>query len=272
MGEKLRNREKRVKYFTRSVAILATKVIFRCFDTTLTDLIQRELLNRIQKYGTQVIEDMVNVVGDWVNYLIQDKSAYGLFMEQVFILGADVEYLPVRRSQLIHYKDHYLTLVRELGGTFREVFADVCMLYLLQIESISYIKLFEPELNRVEDDEDSGEHKREMFYLRMYVCLRACGMKFPPEAKELRLLQEEMKLDDEPENRLVPLSVISQLESYAKECYESFGKNSFPELDELQKSFRNVSSSSMDYRVFRKDIEDYRKLLIEKWKAKSEPI
>ncbi|MBQ9412413.1 MAG: hypothetical protein IJU29_04855 [Oscillospiraceae bacterium] len=263
VGEKCRNRRKRVEYFSKSAAILISKIIFRCYDQMLVNQISDELRVEILNNTSMMAVEMVAEAEKWILRLCEDEKTYDHFKDQVFLSGFSVGYLPSKMNMLTPYLDHYLQLVREVGVMFREVFADVCMLYMLKIDSHTYFSLFRKELN------ESDSHSRELFYLRIFVSLRACG-KSMPNTEPLHALQREMDRMDglESENRLIPLSIIRQLELYAKECYQSFGQPDCQELKELRKAFLNASSPDMDYGLFRKNIEDYRKLLLDKWNCK----
>lgn len=158
-------------------------------------------------------------------------------------------------------------LLGDLGTLFREIYADISMLYLLPIGAREYIESHEEELQ-------SGANPRyEQTAIRIYVSLtaidkeidRAC-VRDERLAEELEKIQDCFERELEDRDRLLPISSVYYLKQYGECCYCRMKALILEEnRARIRELFKNVGSAQMEYTKFLKCIDEYRLTLLERY-------
>lgn len=263
IGEKNRCRKERTMFYFQAVAVLIAKVIYRSYDPNTIKTIFGDLyvdFGLSKKRNT--IQNMQELVLSKLNELLPD-------------IGAASN----NKSMDFCSLNQFSCLLEDVSILFREVYADICMLFILpQSETQEHIKNLFTELVNGE----SNDHRRryEQFAIRIYVSLKALkrdtalgdarSLLYPEDvADKLYAELEKLRLagSEESTTRLIPFSTIKRLQKYADACVESLranlkeGKNS-KDLERIRSMFLEVASPELDYENFLQYISTYREKIL----------
>lgn len=289
IGEYHRKREERITYYSKAVSILMSKLLFNDFSKNRIDAINKQLIKLIKNDkpvdGKYTIRHMQTIVEDWIENWCSNLNCYSNFVRQLLFdipnnekinISCDVDEI------YYYYSNHFSILLEDLGRLFKEIYSDICMLFLLPITSEEYIEQFASELvgepleYPYDDvvDEKMGSELYEIFAIRIYVCLKATERHLPNKSKsklayfnaicdKIKDIDLKIKSDDESDS-YIPLGSVYQLIKYATECYKSLKDRLFDD-SELEYLRDNVleNKEDIDYDKIVAFINDYRKELLD---------
>ena len=252
VGEKTRCREERIKYYFQAIAVLFAKVLLNTYDEKIVKKIFFDLFDSFCLSGeSNTIQNMRKLVLNRLKKILQDFG-------ESFSQSRCMAFYPI---------DQFCCLLEDVSILFREIYADICMLYILpQSETQEYIKNLFMELVY---GETNDHHRRyEQFAIRIYVSLKALHREnalndarslLYPEGVSSKLYAELSKLclagSEESTTRLIPFSTINSLQQYADVCVESLhssfdeGNNS-EDLESVRAMFNEITSPELDYEKF----------------------
>ena len=280
VGEACRSRLERRDYFCKAAARLAVHIFFEHTNTGVIEEIDERLkqsLPRIKMTIKELIESVSNLL-----IVNMSKSAArqelmlnalrrhsNLIAKNPIYSEEEFPFYTLNWEPDFEELDRFETLLNDLGTLFREIYADIAMLYLLPVGTKEYITSHEEELR-------FGANPRyEQTAIRIYVSLTVCDKDFSQVCVQDNQLKEELeRLQDcferelEDRDRLLPISSIYYLKQYGKFCYEKMktliGKD---DKEWLQKNYKNVSSAQTDYTMFLQCIDDYRQTLLDDYQC-----
>lgn len=262
VGERCRDREERRKKYVQSVACLMARVMFQ-YEESYVEVIQHALLEKTENMQAPRMRDMQRQVLEWVSELWTDGTAMSRFADEVRRSGNEEVDLEKKlrgafnEENLAKFED----LLGDIGNLFREVYADLCMLHILEISSKTYVGSMIEELNKNREE----DRRYEAIAIRVYAALAGTGKEIPSQfiKKESPGLYREMErfrdLGSRKENfkGMFPLCTVLFLTLYAKKCYEHLcnlkGK------ERIKETFSNAIDKKMDYKSFLDNIDWYRK-------------
>lgn len=282
IGEHHRNRDSRITYYSKAVSILMSKLLFNDFSHSRITAINEQLSERLHAEKTQDgkcrIRQMQTVVEQWIEGLCSDQEEYCAFIHRLLeAISANERIKIIGDIDTIHYlySKYFSHLLEQIGRLFKEIYADICMLFLLPIASEEYLKQFSDELNNenadypLDDIDDASFRSQlyEIYSIRMYVSLVASNNYLPCYTESdpnyykricdnLHEIDKAIHLEDEIDS-YIPTGVIIQLLQYAKDCYSSFQKSGSSPLFDMV--FEN---NNIDYNKLLKYIDDHRKILL----------
>lgn len=217
---------------------------------------------------------MSSAVSEWLNGLQNSKKIQFRFINRV-LRAAESGKCPS-----INIKDFYQiqqkrvdceNYLYDLGNLYREVYADICMLYLLPIREAEYAESLIADLNT--NSEDDRNLPYEWFAIRIYVSLKASERRIPFRAirdlsetmyRKIKEIAQLIESETESFNQELPVTSICYLLSYMKGCFQSL--KALPEAgtkSKIEKMFRNVVSERMNYVEFLTVIDEYRRKILE---------
>lgn len=265
VGENCRGREGRRKKYVQAVACLIAKEVFQ-YKTSYIEAIQEGLLKKTDDMKSPCVRDMRERVLEWIAELWGNEATMSHFVEVVRRNGNEEEGLEekirgaFREERLVAFEE----LLVDIGDLFREVYADICMLHILEISSEDYVGSMIEELNKNQEE----DRRYEAIAVRVYAALDGVGKAIPSvfikeRSEELyRQIERFRGLNQETAGKerfegVFPRASVWFLDLYAKKCYKSLcnleGK------DKIRKMFSNATAVKMDYKSFMGDIDWYRK-------------
>lgn len=271
VGETHRNRESRASYFIKAIAVLMAKVFFSSYAACIIETIAKELEELLDLQSRTSAQKIRDFVKKWALNLFKEKN-YNKFVRKVLLLNSGREKVKfetspakIRDIRLLKFGN----LLQDLYTLFREIYADICMLYFLPLETTSYVN------SLVDDLVLNGDNPYEQFAIRIYISLAVSRRSIPEKTyfassdaashlyEEIKKIQSELVQDEEPE-RLFPISSIRYLIEYAQECYKSLdsslaGKSS---LEDIKNMFNGVVHE-MNYDKLLEPISTYRMKVID---------
>ncbi len=275
VGEKHRMRGERRKKYVQAATALMVAQIFEDPYPAFIEFIQDQLMEateRLEKFDMRLMQSTVE---EWLYNLCSDKVKFDEFVRELLLKNS---HLPRLNVEKIHLDQETVVrfswLLNDLSILFRETYADICMLYLLSIDSTEYIQSLLSDLTA--GNRPDEERRYEQFAIRIYVCLTAAGRVIPYEdirQRDPRLHEEIDKIragldnGNEDLKRLFPLTSIRFLQLYVKKCYNSLSQHptGSRQLTDIRSMFANVASPDMVYTEFITIIDDYRKKILESY-------
>lgn len=296
IGERHRNREKRLYYYTTAVSILISKILFEDYSHRRITAIKKLLSKRIDKYDTienkNMMCQMQKNVEDWIEEWFDDDKNYYEFIRKLFknlppSSDENAKFVVETTGDIYriynNYSKYFIPLLYQIGWLFKEIYADICMLFLLSInDSKEYIKQFASELDGEYDVDDFSNTNTPMLFgtllyeayiIRIYVSLKATGNSLPTYSNRdpayyRRICEMLYKIDNyiDDDNEIdsyIPLGVVIQLLNYAKECYTSLKSDASGDLTyEYIKNNTLGENPNFDYERVLKFIEKHREDLL----------
>lgn len=275
VGESFRRRLPRTDYFAKAAAALLAKLVFASYDPWLIEEIVKLFKGLFaEEHINNRAREMQITINGWSHDFFTQES-YSKFVRAVLLAkdrqGGDLQF----ESDLAKLKEVHMPEFRKLLETlctlFREVYADICMLYLLPLKTETHIR------NLLEGLAGGSPADYEAFAARIYVALTVLGRQdqIPQYLKdvdqanwqqlrgEIEKVSTGMKQSDEGTDRLLPLSSIRFLLQYARECADSLrtALDGSADVGEIQRMF-NAIADGLDYDTLLDAINEYRKRVI----------
>lgn len=267
VGEVYRNRTDRMKKYIQATAALMSRIFFGDLHPALVRAIQGELREEMKDLDEPNIKDMVKKVMEWVRGISEKQDKYVEFVKRV--LSKNVGSAPLKLNvantfitgeKILQFK----ALLEDLSILFREIYADICMLYLLPISSEEYVASLMKDLL---SEKDEKKRRYEQVAIRIYVGLKSARRRIPLNyiqensedlGKEIQEIDARIWNQREMKKRLIPITSIWSLFCYAKHCYKQLCREPQLGREEIREMYCNVISPEMDYKKFTLDINSYR--------------
>lgn len=272
VGEMPRNREFRTECFVKAASVLMAKVVFDNYNPALIRGIEQQFHSIISTRPGGNARMIQQLISEWSKNPYTEES-YSTFVLDTLLQNNDAESVPHFVMDLTTIRDIEMPKFRDLLDSlctlFREIYADICMLYLLPLDTEFYIRSQILELGADERD------PYEMFAIRIYVALVASGKEIPEEmqrdeekwprlATEIEKIRTGLQQPEEGKDRLFPFSSIQFLIRYAEQCYRSLygtlGQGN--DCDRIKKMFL-TTSNGMDYSALLETINAFRIKMVE---------
>ncbi len=284
VGENHRNRKLRRDCYIRAAAILMADLIFNTEHEGLTEQINKSLKEHFYNLEMQpeTISDVEEEVQIWIDRLLYDatsekycnlirntlKNTVPGMERKKLEFSADFVNLQERNVR------YFAEVLPKLTTLFREVFADICMVCLLNLDADVYLdSLYKGVLEKPDSVEFTA--------VRIFTTLSAVKKRIPERLNRSndevgeqfsfsvqRLKAGRSNWDTISKTYRFPINCVKQLQIYSDKCaadIEDLLKDD--EVKEmvvkLQKMYSNVVSTNMDYSLLREFIDDYRKRILQ---------
>lgn len=230
-----------------------------------------EATNGLEKFS---IKMMRIAISDWLDTLLKSEKDYFDFLRR--ILKVEEPHDPYKLNmhdfnQIRQNRISYENYLDDLGILYREVYADICMLFLLPIKESEYVESLLTDLNTKTEDVEKFPY--EAFAIRIYVSLKSSNRNIPfktilcqskPLYDKIKELNDLIDAKDESYFQQIPIVSIYYLLTYMMECFrtlETLWKDD--DIKDIKKMFENVTSERMSYEKFIEVIDSYRKKILE---------
>lgn len=277
VGENHRNREQRRECYIGAVAELIADLIFETERKSFIEQIRQRLESYISGFpdeDTWTISIFEEEVQTWIDdflYSADLPSEYSSLIRDVLrsesseccskpvLLRADFDHLRMRN---INYFAQILPVFTRL---FREIFADICMVSLLDLDADAYMDAFY-------DDICGSPTSAEFYAVRVFTTLTAVGKPIPGRRKTSntsaedqffsalkRLSRQDSRRDMESGTYHFPLGCVYELQVYSNGCAEKIKEllNS-EDVKQLRRMYQNVINPNMDHHELQQFIKGYR--------------
>lgn len=273
VGEKHRKRGYRTKCYAHAVATLMAAEVFDSHHPAVIATIEKDLgkvLQKLKEHDNKcVMLHMKEKINEWLDDLLQVDKKYSNFFRNVLRASKGNEaslHLKLKGRLYENRKNDFKNLLEDLSVLFREIYADICMLYLLPLDAKVYVKSFLPELTPNKNDAKRVQY--EHFAIRICVSLMATKHQIPNSSGEdgellyraLTRIHRYVKNKSWNEGSLGLVSSTDSLLEYARECYLSLETSlqGSKQAKKIRKMFNNAASLDLNYDQFLNDINGYR--------------
>lgn len=273
VGEVYRNRADRKNRYVQASSALMARAFFGDEYYVFSKAIQTNLKEYMGKSNEVNIAEMMNRVMEWVNLVHKDYTEFLKIIQSILQENSGKPPLRLNPSSTFITADRirkFEELLSDLSILFREIYADICMLYLLPVNSEDYAISLIQDLH---SERQTQARRYEQVAIRIYVGLKASECAVPWEFlqkhdeklyKEMDKIDEHISKQKRMKNRLIPITSILYLLRYAEGCHKKLCEKQQVGLDEIRKMYNNMISSEMDYAQFIQDINRYRTAILEK--------
>ena len=281
VGESHRNRPLRRKCYIHASAILIANLVFKTKNKIFIGRVHKKLTEYVISCSTTLhtISDFEATVQQWVDDLLYDDTSakYCSLIRDVLEKTASdrkcqrLEICADFTELIERNKILFAEVLPKLTMLFREVFADICMMYLLNLDANTY-------LNALYDGVVENPDSIEFTAVRVFTTLSAVGKYIPEQINRFdnelsnrffcsiqRLTANDPNLDIDSEIYQIPIGCVRQLQKYSDKCAADIRAllEDDDEIEEmvgkLQKMYLNVMSTDMNYALLWEFINDYRK-------------
>ncbi len=281
VGESLRNRKKRKKYYAEAMAALLIERVYGTNNKNLKNYFEQQFRAFLGHEKNLTIREMREIIV----YNTTDKICVANSMENLLRdLFLQDDFNPEAIANLDFIDDENIKLSfnysfvdesYDVDTLFREVFADICMLFILNIEPSKYIESLLQEISEHPDKENNSEI---CFAIRMYATLTAMnqeieytGNVYTSEWQSINSHIQHMKeeIDNKEVGRYpldIPTGTIWALSKYAKGCYCRIKKVDCSELDDIREMYNTLDIETFKYQNVLMEIEKYREEILQEYK------
>lgn len=234
IGEKHRYRKERLENYAKTSAIFFCKLILNTYNSNAISTVSNELLqifgNKLQNKEKTRIDDMQSIVNRWAYNIIREKhvAEFSDLIRRIISDNKSGIAISFNRSAYIaNYNTYFQPLLKNITMLFREVYADICMLYFLPITSEEYTSLIYEDVK----DEPYGTDIYWLFVIRMYICLKVSkrdlsliakdNANYSQIAQDIMSIQDDLSSNKEKQDSFYPIGVTLQVLQYAEKCYNS---------------------------------------------------
>lgn len=281
VGEAPRHRDMRQHFYAQSVAGVLAQYVFQNYFPALIETVAEELESRFKSNGLGKIEEMKRETLRWLCELLDEPSGeqnYIAFIRSVITKANGTEKLRNLANRMLTKcaAIRYQSMLEAMGSLYREVYADLCMLNLLELEQPYYLKSFLSDL--AVDVGKEKESRLEIQAVRYYICMEAHSGRgdLSGENGQGELWERFQKKnadigaviankEDRPRTFFAPGALCPLLE-YAKACDESLKKcfQGNQNAQKVKEMFRKVTGGQLDYTQLETPINQYRITLLDK--------
>ena len=273
-GEKSRLRGFRQRQYTCAAAVLLARSFFDSIDDTLIRNIERGLTQALAAVDIRCIEDIYNETLLFTEKLAYDNNYYLTHIwecmscaesrDQIRMLSYDERLIEKKSVQ------RYLKDIKIL---FREVYADLCMLRILNLGAAEYVNALIEE--SYSDWAEGTEHFVLQFAIRVYAVLAArkqyckCknvvpksryGSVWKKALKMMKAFHEEIASGVDGINHLpIPTSCIYAVVRYAQACNKELEGLDETLVASTKELYINAEQGIADYAEALKTIGESRK-------------
>ena len=281
VGEYYRNRYIRKSAYIHAVVSLFANSIFYNNDESFLEMLKSIFEDSFKKYESPTIREMHAEFMSVARDIIYKENCIEQILYQYIDFTTSKNQLPstvlLRNDdeiQLLFEKD-FESYVCDIDILFREVFADICMLYILGLDSNEYINSLLYELEMYPEPKNISV---EVFAIRIFVTLTAMGRNIQYNGKYNRVWnninEHILKISEEIESEIngkyqfsIPTNSIFALLEYSKKSFETI-LESLTESDvcEVRKMYTTLLSDDFKYNDILEEIEQFRKDMIQQYK------
>lgn len=279
VGEKYRNRNKRKEAYSQALAAFLIDSVYQSKDECFLEMFKELFLNSLKNKEEPTIREMhSSILISAKDILFKEDSMHALmkryfaFADSKSKIPSHINFLNDDEIQFFFYHA-FECYVEDIDVLFREVFADICMLHILNLDRDNYIfSLLQEIANHPEPNNISDE----MFAIRIYATLTAIkkdikydGNAYRSDWNKIEKIINEIKKDidnnvDGMVELPIPSSAIYALTMYAEECYKTMSTSLLrANLIEVNQMYSSLLSDDFQYYNILREIEECRENMLQ---------
>ncbi len=274
-GEKSRLRDLRQTEFVHAAAIIFARQLYDSIDESLIERIGNDVANNIN--GTQIkcIDDLLQEICVYVQDLVFNEDFYYSFIwESVGQSLTDDIHVLSTSERYMEYGT-ILDLLDDIKTIFREIYADLCMLRILNLSPSDYVNALIDESYKNHPEGKEGAVLQTA--IRIYTVLAARNQfdkckNIEPKSRYLSVwkrcyrvmksLHEEICINKSSSKWIIPSSCVNAILKYAQECNKSLAELDSELIMKLQEMYTNTKFGIEDYSQALRDIGESRQQVI----------
>lgn len=231
VGETYRNRKSRKEFYARATAVIFSDAFFQSKNIDFISFVEESFLKNLNCKDAPTVQEMREIITDSSSNIMESDAGLTRFLRDSMQFSANGIYISFpTKEQITLGKQHFLKKCNDLDILFREVYADICMLHILELPSDEYIESLLEELEKNATTESSSP---ECFAARIYVSLTAMGKApiyhrstycdtWSTVLKHLNHIECEIREGTDGQFSFsLPISSVYALLEYAVICYDT---------------------------------------------------
>lgn len=276
VGEGFRCRELRKKAYVQATVSVLTDNLFTDSDPNpaFRSMLIREFLKDLDSCDVATINTMHNILCRSALKIVESEQSICELIKRYFNFCLEEKIVPNHIVFDKHEKANLMAFesfqreIHDFDVLFREVFADICMVYLLDLSGTEYIKSLLKEIDKYPNDYNIS---LEIFATRIFVTLVAMNKKIEYDEAVCYSRWSQVKqvidaIKDELESNIegkygLPFSVsaVLALITYAQDCYQTISEF-LPqsEMIEVREMYSSLHSENFKYPYILEKIQECR--------------
>lgn len=274
VGEKYRNRTLRREFYSRAAAVLLTECIFRNKSQKISYMLESLFMDRLLPYNEPTIQEMHQIIEGVAEDIFFSSNALNVFYQRYFEkIKKPVSVEFPSKDAIIRGAHRFSYRCLDLDTLFREVYADICMLHILNLQTDDYIESILQELANHPDVESITY---DAFAIRIYICLTALNRAKKYERNSHRdiwtkirtiisNIQSEIENETDGETKLhYPIGSVYSLLQYAEICCRTICTLlPFSHTMEVRDMYSKLLAPTLEYSTILGEIENCRMLMVD---------
>lgn len=242
VGEKYRMREERKEHYARAMATVLAENIFRTKSHSVEKILEGRLQKSLDQLPKPTIKSMSQQVWKTANTLFRSEEKMMQFFREYFQESEKITPISFPSDDAIVRGLHQFELrFNDLNILFREVYADICMLHILDVQTGDYIESLLLGLEGLELHPKKRKNTIDVYAIRIFVALNAMNRQnefsevhdsnlWPEIHEKIKHITKQIEILKDGSELHYPISAVSALLDYAKECYQTI-KRMLPSTD-----------------------------------------
>lgn len=273
VGEKYRNRELRKKYYARAVAVALSDAVFQSKRHGLVKFLEQTFLCSLDKNREPTIQEMREIIKADTDAIFASADTLAAFLRDCLSFSPEGTRIAFPNKDMIDRGlQRFAGKCDDLDILFREIYADICMLYILNVPTGDYI---ESLLHELAINSNPIWNCNELFAIRIFVSLTATNKIKAYENNKHRDLWAQIRtliyhIDEEIHEGTdgtyklpLPISSVFALLEYAQICYKSISASVKPvHTHEVKEMYACLTRDNFQYKTILDRIEDCRAEMI----------
>lgn len=273
VGERYRNRAERKKYYSRASAVILSDAVFLSKEKSLTYFFEKRFLNELKCSPEPTIQEMRSRIHSVVTSSFASDNNVAVTIRNYLKSSPNAKRISFpSRDTIARGIQRFYGRSEDLDILFREIYADVCMLYILDMQPDDYIESLLIELDK---DVNPLLISNYIFSIRIFVSLTATRKKWAYGGNRYRDLwvtirtqiahinEEIFNETDGKYKTPIPIGAVFALLEYANECYNTISTMVKPkDTIEAREMVLCLSRKNLDYRTIIKRVEECRAEMI----------
>lgn len=261
-GEKSRLRDLRQKKYVRAAAIIIARHLYDSTDGNFINRIENGIANAIGAQEIKCINDLRKEICNYVEDLVFDEAFYCSFIwDSIGCSLADGAIHALSNEERYMEYGTMFDLLQDVKTIFREIYADLCMLRILNLTPSDYVNALIQESYKTYPEEN--EEAVLQSAIRIYIVLSARKQfdkckNIEPKSKYISVwkrcyrvmksVHEEICTNNNGSSKwIIPYSCVEVILEYARECNKSLSELDNELIVELQEMYTNAKYGIRDY-------------------------
>ena len=289
VGEKCRERELRIQAYAHASAFLLADCVFDCiekytFPLFLKDALLSLIREKLESEQLPTIKNMSGIVYEETRSSFMHKNSmnhiYRAYIDWAAKQKDDVFCIPFLGDSELNYRIQafFQSSLNDLNILFREIYADICMLYILNFPTEKYIKSLLQELAEYPKESKVIE----IFAIRIYIALTAMQREISYNQDQyleiwlaiqstINEIDQEIESRSSASRRTLPSNAIYALLEYAKACYKTLKLSVHTgALQKVQQMHHLLLSEEFEYAKIFEKIQSSRQVMLGKKKKSTD--